>query len=102
PSPTTKISTLSLHDALPIYSLPPVEYAKVIYSIQNEMIAKPTDYFVRRTGDLYFDVDLVTKYQDGVVALMKDTIGWSDETRNQIDRKSTRLNSSHVSISYAV
>ena len=66
------------------YSLPPVEYAKVIYSIQNEMIAKPTDYFVRRTGDLYFDVDLVTKYQDGVVALMKDTIGWSDETRNQM------------------
>ena len=66
------------------YALPPVEYAKVIYSIQNEMAAKPTDYFVRRTGDLYFDVDLVRKYQDGVVALMQSTLGWSDETRNQM------------------
>lgn len=66
------------------FGLPPVEHAKVIYSIQNEMIAKPTDYFVRRTGDLYFDVDLVTKYQDGVVALMQKTLGWSDETRDQM------------------
>ncbi|SDK73821.1 glycerol-3-phosphate dehydrogenase/oxidase [Lacicoccus qingdaonensis] len=66
------------------YNLPPVEYAKVIYSIQNEMTAKPTDYFVRRTGDLYFDVSLVEKYQDGVVALMQNTLGWSDETKYQM------------------
>lgn len=66
------------------YGLPPVEYAKVIYSIQKEMIAKPTDYFVRRTGDLYFDVALVEKYQDGVVALMQKTLGWSDETRGEM------------------
>lgn len=66
------------------YNLPPVEYAKVIYSIQNEMTAKPTDYFVRRTGDLYFDVSLVEKYQDGVVALMQNTLGWSDETKDQM------------------
>ena len=56
----------------------------MIYSIQNEMTAKPTDYFVRRTGDLYFDVSLVEKYQDGVVALMQNTLGWSDETKYQM------------------
>lgn len=66
------------------YGLPPVEYARVIYSIQNEMVAKPTDYFVRRTGDLYFNVREVETHKDGVLSLMQDTLGWSDEVRNEM------------------
>ncbi len=63
------------------YGLPRAEYAKVLYSIQNEMAATPADYFVRRTGDLYFDVGEVEKYKDGVISLMQDTLGWNEEVR---------------------
>src|SRR5436305_6419554 len=62
--PTTKIYTLSLHDALPIYQQP-VPFK----------IAEPVPVFV---------------------------VYMTAETDEQEDRKSTRLNSSHVRISYAV
>jgi glycerol-3-phosphate dehydrogenase len=66
------------------YGLPPAEYAKVVYSIQSEMVAKPTDYFVRRTGDLYFNVNEVEKHKDGVISLMQDKLGWDDEVRRSM------------------
>lgn len=66
------------------YGLPPEEYAKVVYSIQSEMVAKPTDYFVRRTGDLYFNVNEVEKHKEGVIALMQDKLGWDDEVRRSM------------------
>src|SRR5436309_10050619 len=74
--PTTEIYTLSLHDALPIFDL--------------------------RDGD-----------GDGVLPLLRDHLALRDVLAQVLldlaaddlaepDRKSTRLNSSHVKISYAV
>src|SRR3712207_8287929 len=78
---TTEIYTLSLHDALPIY-------------------------FQRlELGDLLRVLAVVGQ----VVVAQRDALDWRDETgpehqhRDQPgDRKSTRLNSSHANISYAV
>src|SRR5439155_27354770 len=72
---TTEIYTLSLHDALPIYS-----------AIQNPLLA-PTrsQLFMVRLG-----------------SVPSNDIGGTVREKVTKDRKSTRLNSSHVAISYAV
>src|SRR3712207_8238404 len=80
---TTEIYTLSLHDALPIFN----------------------DKFEGKRSKLITD-DLERKYnlipsskvgEKGVTEMPKVDIG-----KGNIDRKSTRLNSSHANISYAV
>src|SRR3712207_9569411 len=63
---TTEIYTLSLHDALPIWS---------------------------ETWNLFY---LENSSATG------GTVSWRNVGRPDIDRKSTRLNSSHANISYAV
>ncbi|MDN5638430.1 MAG: glycerol-3-phosphate dehydrogenase/oxidase, partial [Staphylococcus equorum] len=39
-------------------------YTELIYSIQNEMVHRPTDFFIRRTGKLYFKIDDVLNYKE--------------------------------------
>src|SRR2546430_17132628 len=78
---TTEIYTLSLHDALPI-----------------------SDQFVRMT---YTRTDNPSAYFKAVqptalTALRFIGRGPLDRHRGRVDRKSTRLNSSHSQISYAV
>src|SRR2546430_11543125 len=72
---TTEIYTLSLHDALPIFSFNGV------------------DLFYEKTGE-GFPVVLLHGF-------CEDHRWWSDWKR-VLNRKSTRLNSSHSQISYAV
>src|SRR3712207_6997532 len=78
---TTEIYTLSLHDALPIYA------AAALEAVRQQ------------------DFDLVVS--DIVMAGAMDGIGLARTLREAkpklpVDRKSTRLNSSHANISYAV
>src|SRR3712207_7739092 len=77
---TTEIYTLSLHDALPIYAL---EHLKIEY-----------DHTVR---DPHGNIVQYLYGEDGIDPAKSD----HGEAVN-IDRKSTRLNSSHANISYAV
>src|SRR5439155_27335513 len=70
---TTEIYTLSLHDALPIFVL-------LLIIVIALISATVTNAFARNVRDEAF----------------------KSATVAEIDRKSTRLNSSHVAISYAV
>src|SRR5439155_21612031 len=84
---TTKIYTLSLHDALPISkSTIDLSAAK-----RQDFVLKPAkEFFPQLPGDVM------------LASLPGDT---PDDFRMKTqvrDRKSTRLNSSHVAISYAV
>src|SRR5438128_9301077 len=76
---TTEIYTLSLHDALPICTamLAAKALALLIYVVALELVAVPAF----------------------ALLLLEPSIGHAQQQR---DRKSTRLNSSHGSISYAV
>src|SRR5690606_41443652 len=82
---TYEIYTLSLHDALPIYMAREFNqrdlHAEADAEIRNLVFTGKA-----RSGDLALHAALAetARHQDG------------------IDRKSTRLNSSHVKISYAV
>ncbi|WP_067933969.1 FAD-dependent oxidoreductase [Alicyclobacillus kakegawensis] len=58
------------------YGLPRDLYARLVYGLEAEMVVKPSDFFVRRTGMMYFDMDGVRRYRDGVLACMADWLGW--------------------------
>src|SRR5690625_6048327 len=81
--PTTHISTLSLHDALPISEV----------RIQQGLEGDP------HGGRGEQQRQEVQQREDLAVALMPGHEGAQQQAQ---DRKSTRLNSSHVAISYAV
>ncbi|WP_136466515.1 glycerol-3-phosphate dehydrogenase/oxidase [Flagellimonas onchidii] len=50
--------------------------AETRFTIANEMAASPLDFFIRRTGRLYFDIDSVRKYMDPVLAEFKKAYGY--------------------------
>lgn len=39
--------------------LPRILYARLMYAIEHEMVVKPVDFFIRRTGAVYFHIDMV-------------------------------------------
>ncbi|QPC47838.1 glycerol-3-phosphate dehydrogenase/oxidase [Mangrovibacillus cuniculi] len=61
--------------------IPATLYAQVIYSIQEEMTATPVDFFIRRTGALFFDIAWVRKWKDEVVELMNHLLKWTPEQK---------------------
>src|SRR5690348_17884577 len=79
--PTTDIYTLSLHDALPI-----------LLRLTARLALAWSGAFGRLATDLSLELDKVGEH----VGLAAQIVG------DHRDRKSTRLNSSHPSISYAV
>src|SRR5437868_8091188 len=81
---STKTYTLSLHDALPIY---------LVRAVQEEADAKRLSYEQLLDAALSKAGISITRRQWPQLVL-EDVV--------RLDRKSTRLNSSHVSISYAV
>src|SRR5690349_23811086 len=82
---TTDIYTLSLHDALPIFHAVPQRRRDRIEDVRGG-----DEHHARQ---IERDVEVVVL--EGVVLLRVEDL-------EQRDRKSTRLNSSHVEISYAV
>src|SRR5207249_8168389 len=90
--PTTESYTLSLHDALPICE-------RVAGS---SMPDTPTTKYAK-SGDVHIAYQVVGDGPNDLVFVP----GWVSHVEYAwedpfLDRKSTRLNSSHVSISYAV
>src|SRR5438270_2647991 len=87
---TTFFYTLSLHDALPIF------LALLLLGGRVRLAA-----VTRHAGEL---LALLLDESDLLVGLGADLIGLGllEKKRKELDRKSTRLNSSHSQISYAV
>src|SRR5699024_12350455 len=89
PPATSEIYTLSLHDALPIYKVLQAAGRVIrtagdvgsILLMDDRFLLRENQVLLPEEWDSYYEVNLHTY---------------------KTDRKSTRLNSSHVSISYAV
>src|SRR5690606_40906667 len=86
PPPTADIPTLSLHDALPIYRPSSA-------SATSSELATSEPTFTRADWPKIMPLGLSRNTRPLAVMLPRIRLG---------DRKSTRLNSSHVKISYAV
>lgn len=52
-------------------------YAQLMYSIEHEMTITPADFFIRRTGALFFNIDLVRTWKDDVIAFMETKLAWT-------------------------
>src|SRR5690606_39767722 len=85
---TSEIYTLSLHDALPIF-----ERMGIVISIDDFGTGCSSFAYFR-----YFPIHIVKIDQSFIQNVTCDTT----DAKITEDRKSTRLNSSHVKISYAV
>src|SRR5699024_12869160 len=93
-SPSTNIYTLSLHDALPIY-FNSTNFANPKVPIPGKEQGKSRTY-LHELSKLNRYIEFSPEYKPKKL---------QQENKKQLsilDRKSTRLNSSHVSISYAV
>ncbi|AUD13133.1 MULTISPECIES: glycerol-3-phosphate dehydrogenase/oxidase [unclassified Planococcus (in: firmicutes)] len=60
-------------------ALDPLVYAMLRYAMEYEAAYKPVDFFVRRTGALYFNIEWVHVYKEAVISYMAKEFAWSDE-----------------------
>lgn len=63
----------------PAPDLPLSLRSELLYVINNEMCLSPSDFFIRRTGMLYFDIGTVEKCRTTISACMQSALKW-DET----------------------
>lgn len=54
--------------------------AEVWFTINNEMTCTPTDFFMRRTGRLFFDKPSVDEFKEFVIQLFEKHFKWNNET----------------------
>jgi glycerol-3-phosphate dehydrogenase len=63
------------------YRLSRCDYARLIYSMEEELCAKPVDFFIRRTGAIYFSIAWVHEVKSAVLHCMADYLGWQQEQK---------------------
>ncbi|MGV3487559.1 MAG: glycerol-3-phosphate dehydrogenase/oxidase [Tuberibacillus sp.] len=56
-------------------------FAQIEYGIEEEMITKPVDFFVRRTGALFFNIGWVKEWKEAVINYMAQRFNWDDATK---------------------
>ncbi|GIO26402.1 glycerol-3-phosphate dehydrogenase/oxidase [Ornithinibacillus bavariensis] len=70
-------------------SIDPIVFAQLCYGIEHELVYKPVDFFIRRTGALFFDIAWVKTHKNPVIAYMKKKFAWDEnqeeEYRNELD-----------------
>ncbi|WP_343488236.1 glycerol-3-phosphate dehydrogenase/oxidase [Allomuricauda sp. d1] len=54
--------------------------AELKFAIEHEMVLNPMDFFIRRTGRLYFDIDSVRQYLKPLLDDFKKGFGYDAET----------------------
>ncbi|CAM1369426.1 Aerobic glycerol-3-phosphate dehydrogenase [Tenacibaculum sediminilitoris] len=67
--------------------------AEVWFTVKHEMTCTPTDFFMRRTGRLFFDKPSVDLYKDFVIQEFANRFSWNDEiTLNQKRALNEKIN----------
>lgn len=66
--------------------------AELEFTLKHEMVTCPADFFIRRTGKLYFDIEAVRKYLKPVISLLQEKLDietalahqWENELQSEI------------------
>ncbi len=61
--------------------------AEVQFTIENELTCTPTDFFMRRTGRLFFDIQSVYKYKELVLHEFKNHFDWDAKTTKKYQQE---------------
>ncbi|MDF0728238.1 glycerol-3-phosphate dehydrogenase/oxidase [Cytobacillus sp. S13-E01] len=72
-------------------NLNPVVYASLRYAIDHELAYKPVDFFIRRTGAIFFDINWVREHKETVTQFMKKEFNWSDEQEVEYKKELEQL-----------
>ena len=64
-------------------TMPLALHAMLLYSMEAEMVLTPSDFFIRRTGLLYFDIEAVKRYKLQVLRVMEQYLGYTETQRDQ-------------------
>ncbi|KIL36002.1 glycerol-3-phosphate dehydrogenase [Cohnella kolymensis] len=67
------------------YGMPVELYAELLYAMDEEMAATPADFFIRRTGALFFDIQKVSRWREAVIRVMSDKLNWTNEMRERFE-----------------
>jgi glycerol-3-phosphate dehydrogenase len=65
--------------------LPLDVYAALRYGMDVEMAVRPADFLVRRTGALLFNIGGVQKWYRGIIRVMADELGYTEEQVRQYE-----------------
>ncbi|WP_227939630.1 glycerol-3-phosphate dehydrogenase/oxidase [Alkalihalobacillus deserti] len=65
------------------HRLPALLLAQLQYGMEEEMVSTPTDFFNRRTGALFFNINWVFKWKDAVTDYMAKKNNWTREERDR-------------------
>ncbi|HLR03007.1 MAG TPA: glycerol-3-phosphate dehydrogenase/oxidase [Virgibacillus sp.] len=74
------------------YNLTKEIFAMVVYGIEEEMTVTPADFFIRRSGSMFFHINWVKKWKDTVVDCMAHRLHWTDEEkRKHVEKLEQRM-----------
>ncbi|CAL2102262.1 Aerobic glycerol-3-phosphate dehydrogenase [Tenacibaculum sp. 190130A14a] len=66
--------------------------AEIWFTIQHEMTCTPTDFFMRRTGRLFFDKPSVDLFKNFTLTEFKNYFNWDDTTtQNQLQKLNDKI-----------
>lgn len=63
------------------YNLSKAVFAMLVYGIEEEMAATPSDFFIRRSGALFFHINWVREWKKPVIDYMAQRLHWTDEEK---------------------
>ncbi|MDV2686225.1 glycerol-3-phosphate dehydrogenase/oxidase [Alkalihalophilus lindianensis] len=69
------------------FHLPKELLAQLRYGIEEEMVVTPIDFFNRRTGALFFNIDWVIQNKEAVLRYMKAVFEWSEEVTEKYEKE---------------
>lgn len=65
------------------YNLTKAIFAMIVYGIEEEMTATPVDFFIRRSGSMFFHINWVKKWKEAVVDCMAHRLHWTDDEKTK-------------------
>ncbi|QXE00921.1 glycerol-3-phosphate dehydrogenase/oxidase [Terribacillus sp. DMT04] len=77
----------TLKDEAQAANIDPLVFAQLRYAMEEELTFKPVDFFIRRTGALYFDINYVRTHKDAVIDYLANTLGYSAEQKEEYTRE---------------
>ncbi|MFZ6010043.1 MAG: glycerol-3-phosphate dehydrogenase/oxidase [Bacteroidota bacterium] len=57
--------------------------AELTFTVHHEMVATLQDFFVRRTGLLYFDIEKITRWKQDIADQLRQMLHWDDQKLEQ-------------------
>lgn len=57
-------------------NIDPIVFAELVYALEYELTYTPTDFFMRRTGAVFFDINWVHEHKENVIKYMAKKLKW--------------------------